>query len=28
MKDLVDQAAGHDLGHLQHVEEVVTAVSP
>jgi hypothetical protein len=28
MKDLVAQAAGHDLSHLQQVERVVAAVSP
>jgi DinB family protein len=28
MKDLVAQAAGHDISHLQQVESVVAAVSP
>ncbi len=27
MRDLVDQAAGHDLSHLQQAEQVVAAVS-
>ena len=27
MKDLIDQAAGHDLSHLQQAEQVIAAVS-
>ncbi len=28
MQDLVTQAAGHDIGHLQQAESVIAAVSP